>query len=146
MRPEIFHLWVMAERILYKHENAPSHFSLAVWDVLNNICHDRWMGRGGTMAWPPRAPHLNPLNFYLRRHQNILVNAAPVDNEEAFHFELWISIRLSAITLASLKGCCGPWWDVSRRVLNLMEDILSTYYKCSLSAITHKLNVSGHML
>jgi hypothetical protein len=26
-----------------------------------------------------------------------------------------------------------------------MEDILSTYYKCPLSAITHKLNVSGHM-
>jgi hypothetical protein len=28
----------------------------------------------------------------------------------------------------------------------LMEDILSTYYNCTLSAITHKLNVSGHML
>jgi hypothetical protein len=27
-----------------------------------------------------------------------------------------------------------------------MKDILSTYYKCILSAITHKLNVSGHML
>jgi hypothetical protein len=30
--------------------------------------------------------------------------------------------------------------------LNLIEDILSTYYKCTISAITHKLNVSGHML
>jgi hypothetical protein len=26
------------------------------------------------------------------------------------------------------------------------EDILSTYCKCTLSAITHKLNVSGHIL
>jgi hypothetical protein len=32
------------------------------------------------------------------------------------------------------------------RALNLMEDILSTYYKCTLLAITHKLNASGHML
>jgi hypothetical protein len=30
--------------------------------------------------------------------------------------------------------------------LNLMENILSTYYECTLSAGTHKLNVSGHML
>jgi hypothetical protein len=30
--------------------------------------------------------------------------------------------------------------------LNLMEDILSIRNKCSLSAITHKLNVCGHML
>jgi hypothetical protein len=30
--------------------------------------------------------------------------------------------------------------------LNLMEDILSTYYKCTLSAVTRKLDVSGHML
>jgi hypothetical protein len=35
---------------------------------------------------------------------------------------------------------------VSRHALNLMEGILSTYYKCALSATTHKLNVSRHML
>jgi hypothetical protein len=30
--------------------------------------------------------------------------------------------------------------------MNIMEDILSTYYKFTLSAISDKLNVSGHML
>jgi hypothetical protein len=34
----------------------------------------------------------------------------------------------------------------SRRTLNLVDDILSTYYKCTLSAITHKLYVSRHLL
>jgi hypothetical protein len=43
-------------------------------------------------------------------------------------------------------GCGGPWWDVSRRALNLMEAILGTYYKCILSAVPHKLNICGHML
>jgi hypothetical protein len=35
---------------------------------------------------------------------------------------------------------------VSRRVLNLMRDVLSTYCKCTLLAINHKLNISGHIL
>jgi hypothetical protein len=43
-------------------------------------------------------------------------------------------VRLSATTLAPLNGCGGP----SRRALNLMEDILSTCYKCIRSAITNK--------
>jgi hypothetical protein len=59
---------------------------------------------------------------------------------------LWMPVRLSATTPVSLNGCGGPWWDVSKRELNSMEDILSTDYKCTLSAITNKLNVSGHML
>jgi hypothetical protein len=63
-----------------------------------------------------------------------------------FPIALWMPVRLSAIASASLGGCGGPWWDVSRRALNLMEDILNTYYKCTLSTVTHKLNVSGHML
>jgi hypothetical protein len=44
-----------------------------------------------------------------------------------------------------LNGWAGPSWDVSRRVLNLMEENLSTYYRCTLSAITHKSNFSGHV-
>jgi hypothetical protein len=63
-----------------------------------------------------------------------------------FTIALWLPVRLSATTPASLNGCGGPCWDVSRRALNLMEGILSIYYKSILSAITYKLNVSGRML
>jgi hypothetical protein len=63
-----------------------------------------------------------------------------------FTIALWMPVRLSATTPESLNGCGGPWCDVSRRSLNLLEDILSIYYKCTLSDITHKLNVSGHTL
>jgi hypothetical protein len=62
-----------------------------------------------------------------------------------FTIALWMPVRLSAATPASLNGCGSHWWDVSRRALNLMEDILSTYYKYTLSAVSHKLNVSGHL-
>jgi hypothetical protein len=55
-----------------------SGFSRAVRDVLSNSYHDRWIGRGGPTAWPPRSPDLNPLDFYLWR-----TPVASVDNEEA---------------------------------------------------------------
>jgi hypothetical protein len=45
-----------------------------------------------------------------------------------------------------LNGWGGPWWGVSKRTLNLMEDILSTYFRYAVSVRTQKLNVSGRML
>jgi hypothetical protein len=133
-------------RMWYMHDGAPAHFSCAEWDVLNNTYHGRWIGRGGPTAWPPRSPDLNLRDFYLWGQLKSLVYAAPVDNEDALHHLFWMPVRLSPTIPASLNGGGGPWWDVSRRGLNLKEEVLSTYYKCTLSAITHELNVSGHML
>jgi hypothetical protein len=115
----------------------------AVRDVLSKTCQNRGTGTGGPTAWPPRSTSgLNPLNFYLWGH----LNPAPVDHEEAHRFVM--PVTLFATAPASLYGCGGPWWDVSRRVLNLKEDILSTCYDCILSAVIRKLrvNASGHML
>jgi hypothetical protein len=36
--------------------------------------------------------------------------------------------------------------SISSHALNLMEAILSTCYKCTLSAVTHNLNAPGHKL
>jgi hypothetical protein len=134
------------ERKCYMHNGAPAHFSRAVRNVLNDTYHDLLIGRGGRTAWPPCSPDLNPLDFSLWKHLNTLVYAVPVDNEETLTIALWILVSLSAVTPATLNGCGGLWWDVSKRVLNLMEDTLRTYYKCALSAVHHKLNVSRHKL
>jgi hypothetical protein len=38
---------------------------------------------------PPRSPELNPLNFYLRRHEKeLLVLAAPVDSAKVCHHRI----------------------------------------------------------
>jgi hypothetical protein len=63
-----------------------------------------------------------------------------------FTIALRMPVRLSASTPVSLNGCGGPRRDESRCVLNLMKYILIIYYECILSDITHKLNVSGHIL
>jgi hypothetical protein len=81
-------LLAVRARMWYMHDGAPAHFYPAVRDVLSNTCHHRWISRGGTPAWPPRSPHLNPLDFYLWGHLKPLVYAAPADTEEAFHHRI----------------------------------------------------------
>jgi hypothetical protein len=130
-------------RMWYMHVDAPAHLSRAVRDVLSNTYHDRWIGTGGLNAWPPRSPDLNHLDFYLWGHLNTLVSAAPVDNEGA----LQIRTVDACQNISNYPGIFDrmrlPWWDVSRRAFSLMENILGSYYKCTLSAITNKLNVSA---
>jgi hypothetical protein len=57
----------------------PVHFSRPVRDVLNNTGHDRLIGRKGRIAWPPRSPDFNHVEFYLWGHLKTVVYAAPVD-------------------------------------------------------------------
>jgi hypothetical protein len=116
-----------------------------VRNFLSNTYNDRWLGRGVTTAGPRHStPDLNPLNFCLWGHLDTLVYAAPAGNEESL-YRGCLSVY-SATIRASLNGCGGPWRDVSRCALNLVGDILDIYYKCSLSAINHKLKLSGHTL
>ncbi|GBL91350.1 hypothetical protein AVEN_203500-1 [Araneus ventricosus] len=43
---------------------------------------ERWIGRGGPVACPPRSPDLNPLDFFFWGHMKSLVYEAPVDSAE----------------------------------------------------------------
>jgi hypothetical protein len=68
------------------HDGAPAYFSRAVRDFLSNTYLDRWIGRGGPTAGPPRPPDLTPpLDVYLWEHLKSLVYAAPDGSEEALH-------------------------------------------------------------
>jgi transposase len=130
-------------RLWYMHDGAPAHFSRAVRDVLSSTNHDQWLGRGAPTAGPPCSPDLNPLDFYLWGHVKTLVYAAPVDNREALHHRIADASDYPQLPRHIRTDAAV---DMSRRALNLVEDILSTSNKCTLSDITHKLNVSGHML
>jgi hypothetical protein len=64
----------------YIRDGAAAHFSRAVVLVLRNTYQDRWIGRGGPTAWPPRSTlDSNPPVFYLCVHLTILMYAASVD-------------------------------------------------------------------
>jgi hypothetical protein len=132
--------------MLYMHDGAPTHFSRAVRDVLSNISYDRWIGRGGPTACLTRSPYLDPLDFHLWEHVKTLVYATPVDNEDALHHRI-VDAR------QTVPNCHGIFEQMRssmmRRVetcIDSMEDILSTCYECTLSAIAHKLIFSGQCL
>jgi hypothetical protein len=84
-------------RMWYVHNCDPAHFNSSVRGVLSNTYHDRWIGRGGHTAWPPRSPHLNPLDFCLLYHPAALVHVAPIDNEAALHH--WIVDAFQTISI-----------------------------------------------
>jgi hypothetical protein len=67
------------------------------------------------------------------------VYATPGDNEQALRHSNMGACLTVLICPASFKWFGCPWWDVSRRILKYMADILATYFKCSLSAISQKL-------
>ncbi|KAJ4437962.1 hypothetical protein ANN_13901 [Periplaneta americana] len=71
------------QHIHFLHDGAPAHFSRTARRYLDRRFPDRWIGRGGTIAWPPRGPDLNPLDFYLWGHLKSLVYSSPVPDLES---------------------------------------------------------------
>jgi hypothetical protein len=56
------------------------------WDPLQHqyptvTYNDRWFGRGGPIAWPPRSPALTPIGFFLWGHIWSLIYMSPFDSE-----------------------------------------------------------------
>jgi hypothetical protein len=142
MCPGTFNLWVTAERM---RDCAPAHFIRAMRDILSNTDHERWIGRGGPLHGLHASFRLRILWIFTCGDTIKPLYLQPLLTTKR-HIALWMPVRVSATTPVSLHGCGGPSWDMSRRALNLVEDILSTYYKRNISAITHKSNVSGHIL
>jgi hypothetical protein len=134
-------------RMWYMHNGAPAHFSRAVRDVLSNAYQDWWIGRGEGPMYGLNARQILILCIFTCEdtHEPLCMQLL-LTTKRHFTIALWMSVRLSETIPASLNGWGGPWWDVSRRALNLMQDILGTDFKRTLSAINYKLNISGHML
>ncbi|CAK9823987.1 hypothetical protein ANTRET_LOCUS2226 [Anthophora retusa] len=53
------------QRMWMQLDGCPAHYGPQVRQWLNNRFPQRWIGRGGSISWPPRSPDLTPLDFYL---------------------------------------------------------------------------------
>lgn len=71
----------LRDRIVYQADGAPPHYDLNVRDYLRNNFR-LWIGRGGTVAWPPRSPDLNPLDYYFWGYLKQEVYRTPVESAE----------------------------------------------------------------
>ncbi|CAF3979924.1 unnamed protein product [Rotaria sp. Silwood1] len=50
--------------MIWQQDGAPPHYGEIVRDYLDDIFVD-WIGRRGTVEWPPRSPDLTPCDFSL---------------------------------------------------------------------------------
>lgn len=76
------------DRMWLQHDGAPAHFARQVTEYLNETYPNRWIGRGGTVAWPPRSPDLNPLDYFLWGYFKGAVYETTNDNEQQLRQKL----------------------------------------------------------
>jgi len=63
---------------------APVQLTHSAREGVHNECFsNRWSGRGGPVAWPPRSPDLTPYNYYLWGHMKTLVYDTKVESRAA---------------------------------------------------------------
>lgn len=114
----IEHLPLAIRRNMYfMHDGAPPHFSVAVRNHLNNVFPNRWIGRGGYIAWPPRSPDLTPLDFHLWGHLKTLVYSTPVDTRE----ELLQRIRIHCDVIRNNPGLL---WRVQQSTIRRTRECI----------------------
>ena len=41
-----------------QHDGAPTHYALCSRQVMDEMFDEKWIGRGGPIAWPPCSPDL----------------------------------------------------------------------------------------
>ena len=61
----------------------PPHYTRYVRGYLNESFPNRWLGRGISVAWPPRSPDLTPLDYYHWGNMETLVYETKVDSRAA---------------------------------------------------------------
>lgn len=62
--------------IIWQQDGAPCHNVIGVRQFLNNNYRE-WIGKYGTVAWPPRSPDLTPLDTFLWGHLKNKVYSLP---------------------------------------------------------------------
>jgi len=72
-----------------QHDGAPPHYTQHAREYLDKSFPNRWLGRGGPIAWPPRSPDLTPLDYYLWGHMKTLVYETMVNSRAALRHRIF---------------------------------------------------------
>ena len=64
-------------------DGAPPHFAHIVRNYLDIRFPNRWIGRGGPIAWPPRSPDLTSPDFYLWGYlKDVVYSRSPTTRDD----------------------------------------------------------------
>ena len=89
----------------FQQDGCPAHNALIVADYLDLRFPNSWIGTRGPVAWPPRSPCLNPLDYFLWGCLKNKVYETPVpDREELIRR---ISVAARSISPVSIRAAVG---------------------------------------
>ena len=63
-------------------------------EYLNEAFPNRWLDRGGPVAWSARSPELTPIVFYYWGHMKTLVYETKVDSKAALRDRIFAAAEL----------------------------------------------------
>ena len=98
---------MIRSKMYFQHDGAPPHYTIRVRKFLNESFPNRWLGRGGPVAWPPRSPDLTPLDYYLWGYMKTLVYETKVDSRASLRRRIFAAaeqIRNHPHNIASATG------------------------------------------
>ena len=49
----------------FQQDGAPPHYATAVRNLLDETFPDKWIGRRGSIEFPPRSPDITPMDFFV---------------------------------------------------------------------------------
>jgi len=67
--PELLEEVNLATRKKWWQQDGAPHFHRIVMEYLNNIFHERWIGRYKYIRKPPRSPDLTSCDFFVELHK-----------------------------------------------------------------------------
>lgn len=73
----------------FQQDGCPAHYARRVRDYLNTEYPDKWIGRLGSILWPPRSPDLNPLDFFYWGCIKEKVYFKPVANRDELRHKIF---------------------------------------------------------
>jgi hypothetical protein len=96
--------------VWFQHDGAPAHFERKVRAYLDEVFPDRWIGRSGPVAWPPRSPDLSPLDFFLWSNVKDRVFDGPPPRDVA-ELKTRINAAVAAIPKRTIKNVISSFND-----------------------------------
>lgn len=107
------------QELWFQHDGAPPHFTRDVRGHLNRRFGQRWIGRGGPIAWPPRSPDLTPLDYFFWGRMKSMVYETPVETEE----ELLARVMVAAQEINGTPGVMERVYRNMIRRYNVCNDV-----------------------
>ena len=92
---------------------------------LNRVYREKWIGRGGPVAWPPRSPDLTPLDFSFGGKWRVLCTLTQTTQDKHWLSEYSVRLIKSDTVLACSPENDRQWHDDVKNVIRYRAHILN---------------------